>query len=208
MQVKLINKEITSNFISELLKERGVIEPKLFLNPTADDLQDFKDLVNIDKGVEIIAKLQPRADDVKIALIVDSDVDGFTSSAIIYQYLQELGFKDIVYYLHEGKQHGLEDLWEEIAEEKYDLLIVPDAGSNDAQYAEQLHFPVLVIDHHILEIEPSYNMIVINNQSSPSYKNKDLSGAGMVYQFCRALDEYFNYNFAEQYIDLAAVGVN
>lgn len=208
MKVKLINKEITSNFIPELLKERGINNVEHFLNPTEQDLQTFKDLVNIDKGVQLIADLQPRAEYIKIGLVVDSDVDGFTSSAIIYQYLQRLGFKDIVYYIHDGKQHGLEDMWEQLQDENYDLIICPDSASNDAQYAEQLSCPILVLDHHISDIEPSSNMIVINNQNSPNYKNKNLSGAGVTYQFCRALDEYYENNWAEDYIDLAAVGID
>ena len=208
MKVKLINKEITSNFIPELLKERGINDVEHFLNPTEQDLQTFKDLVNIDKGVKLIVNLQPRAEYIKIGLIVDSDVDGFTSSAIIYQYLKQLGFKDIVYYIHDGKQHGLEDMWEQLQDENYDLIICPDSASNDAQYAEQLSCPILVLDHHISDIEPSSNMIVINNQNSPNYRNKDLSGAGITYQFCRALDEYYGNNWAEDYIDLAAVGID
>ena len=208
MKVKLINKEITSNFIPELLKERGINDVEHFLNPTEQDLQTFKDLINIDKGVKLIAELQPRAEYIKIGLIVDSDVDGFTSSAIIYQYLQRLGFRDITYYIHDGKQHGLEDMWEKLQEENYDLIICPDSASNDAQYAEQLSCPILVLDHHISDIEPSSNMIVINNQNSPNYKNKNLSGAGITYQFCKALDEHFKNNWADDYIDLAAVGID
>ena len=208
MKVKLINKEITSNFISELLKERGINDVEHFLNPTEQDLQTFKDLVNIDKGVKLIADLQPRAEYIKIGLIIDSDVDGFTSSAIIYQYLQRLGFRDITYYIHDGKQHGLEDMWEKLQEENYDLIICPDSASNDAQYAEQLSCPILVLDHHISDIESSSNMIVINNQNSPNYKNKNLSGAGVTYQFCKALDEHFKNNWADDYIDLTAVGID
>ena len=208
MKIRLVNKEIKDNFIPELLKERGIEDVERFLNPTENDLQTFKDLVNIDKGVKLIANLQPRAEYIKIGLIVDSDVDGFTSSAIIYQYLQRLGFKNITYYIHKGKQHGLEDMWEQLQEESYDLIICPDSASNDAQYAEQLSCPILVLDHHISDIEPSSNMIIINNQNSPNYKNKQLSGAGVTYQFCRALDDYYGYNWADDYVDLAAVGVD
>ena len=63
----------------------------------------------------------------------------------------------------------------------FDLLIVPDAGSNDSQYAELINCPILVIDHHILESPvTASNLILINNQLSPKYKNKDLSGANQV----------------------------
>jgi single-stranded-DNA-specific exonuclease len=55
----------------------------------------------------------------------------------------------------------------------------------------------------------SDNAIVVNNQLSPKYKNKELTGAGVVYQFCRYLDDYFkseNTN-ADKYMDLAAWGI-
>ena len=47
--------------------------------------------------------------------------------------------------------------------------------------------------------------ICINNQLS-DYPNKDLSGAGVVWQFCRYLDTLLNKDNAYQYIDLAALG--
>ena len=85
---------------------------------------------------------------------------------------------------------------------------MPDAGSNDGQYIEKFDCPVIVIDHHLVEdsIFPS-NMILVNNQLSKNYPNKDLSGAGMAFQFCRAMDYYLDKDFAFKFIDLAAVGV-
>lgn len=138
-------------------------------------------------------------------------MDGYTSSAILYQYLLRVLAKSVIkidVYLHEGKAHGLEEHYELLEDGDYDLILVPDAGSNDAQYAEQLHCPVLVLDHHIIEntYTPA-NMVIVNNQSSVIYRNKNLSGAGVVFQFCRALDEYFGTNFAWDYIDLAAIGI-
>ena len=50
-------------------------------------------------------------------------------------------------------------------------------------------------------------MILVNNQLSKNYPNKDLSGAGMAFQFCRAMDYYLDKDFAFKFIDLAAVGV-
>ena len=39
-----------------------------------------------------------------------------------------------------------------------------------------------------------------------SYPNKDFSGAGVTWQFCRYLDSLFNINYANDYIDLAVLG--
>ena len=115
---------------------------------------------------------------------------------------------EIKHYIHSGKAHGLEEHWEEIRDENFDLVIVPDAGTNDINYANQINCPILIIDHHLMEDKMwTGNMIIVNNQTSPRYKNKDLSGAGMVYQFCRAMDTYFGSNWADDYIDLAALGI-
>ena len=143
-----------------------------------------------------------------------SDNDGFTSGALIYQYIKDIAPSTCIdYILHEGKQHGLQDHIHTLMETNsdYSLIIVPDAGSNDFKYIEELKeigIPVLVLDHHITDEKISDNAIVINNQLSPNYHNKELTGAGVVYQFCRYYDKVYNYNFAEKYMDLAAWGVN
>lgn len=206
MKIKLINKDIKSNYGENLLISRGVKNVTSFLNPDKSALQDWRDLENIKEGVNLIFALSATA---RIGIIVDCDVDGFTSASIIGQYLTRyLPNLGINYYIHDGKAHGLEEHWEDIRDMNFDLLIVPDAGSNDSEYAKEIKCPILVIDHHLVE-EPisAPNMVVINNQLSPKYKNKDLSGAGMAYQFCRAMDFYFDKNFAEDYIDLAALGI-
>lgn len=85
---------------------------------------------------------------------------------------------------------------------------INDNVSNDSQYVERLNCPVLVIDHHLVEdTNFAPNMVVINNQLSPNYHNKNLSGAGVVYQFCRAMDYYFGLELSHNYIDLAALGI-
>lgn len=205
MKVKLINDPITSDYGRSLLRARGVEDVDRFLNPDESCLQDWCDLDNINYGVEAIRTVHNNGE---IAIVVDCDVDGYTSATIIGQYLQRLypNLK-IDYYLHEGKAHGLEEHWKKISEKNYELIILPDAGSNDKEYAEKIGSRILVIDHHITDIEPAKNMCVINNQTSPNYRNKNLSGAGMAYQFCRALDSYFTRDWAKDYIDLAALGI-
>ena len=206
MKTKLINEDIRSDYSRNLLRARGIEDVDRFLNPTLDDLQDWRDLDNIQEGINIIESTPIGG---HIAIIVDCDVDGFTSAAIISQYLHQL-YPSITidHYLHDGKAHGLEEHWETIANNNYDLVIVPDAGSNDAEYAKEISARILIIDHHLVE-DTNFpdNMCVINNQLSSKYRNKNLSGAGMVFQFCRALDFATHHNYAFQFIDLAALGV-
>lgn len=134
-----------------------------------------------------------------------------TSASILYLYLKDWKPNiNITYTLHTGKQHGLEDQMDYFLSNKdIDLVVVPDAGSNDFQYIEQLKelsIPVLILDHHILETEVSSNCVIINNQVSQKYRNKALTGAGVVWQFCRYIDSQIQESFADKYIDLAALG--
>ena len=127
----------------------------------------------------------------RVLIITDSDCDGFTSAAIIYQYTKQVNCHcQVDYWLHEGKQHGLQDHIDRLLEENvhYDLIILPDSSSNDAHYHDMLdgiHIPCLILDHHLTDVPLSDNAVVVNNQLSPNYKNKELTGAGVVYQFCR-----------------------
>lgn len=206
MKVLPVAKDIRSNYVYELFKSRGVTDLNAFLNPTEASLQSWRALDNINHGIELIQGFNEGT----YGIIVDSDVDGFTSAAIFINYMKELKPNlRAEFYLHSGKQHGLEDKWEELASKDYKFIVCPDSASNDSQYAKELSCPILVLDHHILESPiTSYNMIVINNQCSPAYHNKFLSGAGVTYQFCRALDDVYGVHYSDKYIDLAALGID
>lgn len=208
MKHKLVNSYIKENYIENLLKERGVEDVEKFLHPSWSDIQDPFDLDNMEKGIRALLDVVEK-DNSRILLIVDSDMDGYSSSAIIYSYIKRLKDIQIDYSLHTHKQHGLEDHIDEIlnSEIKYDLIICPDSASNDKEYIDQLDCPVLILDHHLVDKEISKNAILINNQSSNAYLNKELSGGGVTWQFCRALDKTLGFNFADDYIDLAAFSI-
>jgi single-stranded-DNA-specific exonuclease len=93
---------------------------------------------------------------------------------------------------------------------EYDLIILPDSSSNDAHYHDMLDtigIPCLILDHHLTDVKLSNNAVVVNNQLSPNYINKELTGAGVVYQFCRYIDSITGHQWADDYLDLAAWGI-
>ena len=213
MKCQLINKVIKENYVDSLLRDRGIENPNDYYMPRAEFLQSPCDLENVGEGAMLLEEVIKLGQ--KILIVIDSDNDGFTSGTIMYNYLKDLAPElEIDYVLHEGKQHGLQDHIDNLMNEgkNYGLIILPDSSSNDFEYHEKLKeigASVLVLDHHITDTALSTNAIVINNQLSPKYKNKELTGAGVVYQFCRYLDWYFksdNTN-ADKYIDLAAWGI-
>lgn len=157
MKYRLVNENFKEHYGENLLKARGVEDVSLFLTPTSNCLQNPTNLSNIKEGAELLLKVIK--DNGRILIVVDSDTDGFTSAAIIYQYIHQINSEiQIDYLLHEGKQHGLEDHINTILEtgNSYSLVILPDSSSNDLNYHEQLKgvsLPCLVLDHHLTDVK-------------------------------------------------------
>lgn len=139
-------------------------------------------------------------------MVVDCDQDGVTSAAMFYNYVKLIApDTSIQWMMHSGKQHGIEM---NRVPTDVQLVVVPDAGSN--QYAEhralkELGYDILILDHHLCD-RVSTDAIVINNQLG-SYPNRDLSGAGVVYKFLSYYDQKYGYDYADSFLDLAAVGI-
>ncbi len=216
MKVNLVNENFQSNYLKELLAARGVIDIEKYLHPDVSCLNDPLNLNNIKQGAIWLEETLNKENS-HILLIVDCDVDGFTSSAIMYNYIKAMSpNQKISYMLHEHKEHGLQDHTQTIIDsnEFYDLIILPDSSSNDYEYHEALKehgMRCLVLDHHEIDDDQpiSDNACIINNQLSPNYTNKELTGAGVTWQFCRYHEKLFDpvNKIADDLIDLAALGV-
>ena len=102
MQVKLVNPNYTENYLENLLHYRGVDDIEEFLNPTDNLLSDPLLL----KNMSVAAAMYTTALNTNkpVALIADSDCDGFTSAAIFYTYTKQLyPNTEIDYFLHTKK---------------------------------------------------------------------------------------------------------
>ena len=187
-----------------ILLNRGIENWKQYLNLNEDCTHDFNLLDNIDKAVScFINHIEKKS---RIHIIVDSDVDGYTSASMVYRYIKYLG-EDIYvsYSLHTKKQHGIsEDV--EIPDD-CELLIVPDAGSNDVEQCKKLvekGIDIIILDHHICDKQNDV-AIVVNNQMC-DYPNKNFCGAGIVYKFLKAVDEELWEDYADKMLDIVALG--
>ena len=187
-----------------ILLNRGIENWKQYLNLNEDCIHDFNLLKNIDKAVSCFVKhIENKS---RIHIIVDSDVDGYTSASMVYRYIKQLGENiNVTYSLHTKKQHGIsEDI--EIPKD-CELLIIPDAGSNDIEQCKELvekGIDVIILDHHICDKENDF-AIVVNNQMC-DYPNKNFCGAGIVYKFLKAIDEELWEDYADKMLDIVALG--
>ena len=143
--IKPINKNYT--LIEQILTNRGIPFNKIqhYLNTTDNDINPPEKLGQnkLKKAITLLVE-KIRSND-QVLIIVDADADGFTSSAILINYLHDLFpswvENNLTYRVHDGKQHGLNDHIEWILKvvsdprdnRNYSLIIIPDAGSNDIE---------------------------------------------------------------------------
>jgi single-stranded-DNA-specific exonuclease len=151
-------REINENFLENLLIDRGILEDNegyknRYFNPTAKELLSPELLDNMKEGKELLEK--HIKNNSTILIIMDSDLDGVASSTIIYNYLSMLKVKEgyeyiLKYLIPEGKEHGLETKMDLFLKDKaYDLIIIPDAGSNDTEECKilkDLGYDILILD--------------------------------------------------------------
>lgn len=205
------SKEMYDTLYESVLKTRGlhgqgVVENLLHTPRTF--LEDWRLLNNINEGVELLTNALKNKE--VIGLIVDCDNDGIASASEFYRYVKRLcPHADIRILLHKGKQHGISEDIEVPSDVQ--LLVLPDAGTNDIDKQKELvakGVKILNIDHHQLsdDWEEVEGVITINPQNSPNYKNKSISGSGVVYKFLQAMDNALSVDMAEDYRDLAGMG--
>lgn len=200
--------------IEQILTNRGIKHEdiKHYLNTTDNDIYSPLELGEkvLKEGVAVL--LKAIYNNTKTLIIVDSDCDGFTSSAVLinflYDHFPRYTLSKVEWLVHSGKQHGLSDCKDMILEGDYSLVICPDSSSNDFKEHRMLRekgIDVLILDHHEAD-HISEDAVVINNQLS-DYPNKQLSGVGIVWQFCRYIDSIMKTNHVEDYLDLVALGL-
>lgn len=204
----ILGKVRFGNELEDILKLKGIKDINSFLNPTIKNTESELLFDNIEKARDVFIK-HIRNKDV-IDLLVDCDVDGFTSASNIYQYIKRLNSDiEVRCFIHKGKIHGLSEFVDSMCEDDSKLVIVPDAGSGDSKECEKLienGKDVIILDHH--SIDASDNpAIVVNNQLSYRITDKAMTGVGITYKFTKLLDKYYGVDYADDYLDLVALGM-
>lgn len=175
LKIKLkYERDLTLTPTQQVFIDRGIPleEIEHYMNTTDEDIQSWTDLDNMEVAANLYLDHIARSSNIMIQ--VDSDVDGFTSSSLLYNFTKS-NFPNakISYQVHEEKKHGLE-MTKDVLLNKYDLIIVPDAGSNEYEKhakLKELNIDCIVLDHHECDKE-SEDAIVVNNQLSVDYRIK------------------------------------
>ena len=199
-------KPLLAKDVNELCTKYGIsqLEASILLRrgiKSGEDIKYFieKDLrfchqcfnfSNMEDAVERINQAEEEGE--KVLIFGDKDVDGVTSTAILYEYLKSRNI-DVSWRLPVGEDaYGLSiEAVDDFAKEYGSLIITVDCGiSNNIEiaHANELGIDVIVTDHH----NPPENLpdaiVIIDPKTSDSgYPFMDISGAAVSYKLVSAL---------------------
>jgi single-stranded-DNA-specific exonuclease len=211
-----------STLQAQLLVNRGITSSSKahdFLNPRLNHMADPWALKGMDQGVAaIIEAMQSQG---KITIYGDYDADGLTATALLVNFLRELGIHASAYIpnrLEEG--YGLNrEAISRMARQGTDLIITVDCGISNPEevaLAQAMGMEVVITDHHQVPEGIDMNAPVVNpHQPGCLFPFKDLAGVGVAFFLAVAIrarlrKEGWFENRPEPdlkgYLDLVALG--
>ncbi|MDB5200289.1 MAG: recJ [Chitinophagaceae bacterium] len=188
---------------------------KQFFRPQLSELHDPWLMKDMDKAVERILSAIEKNE--KILVFGDYDVDGTTSVACMYKFLQKISPpQNIEFYIpHRYREgYGVSKMGIDFAKENnFTLIISLDCGIKSIDlisYAKTLGLDFIVCDHHLPDIELPPAIAILNpKQKDCNYPYKELCGCGVGFKLITALSQRLNIPESEylSYLDLVATAI-
>lgn len=197
--------------VALILTARGYSDPFEIDEFLLSDQQmsDPYELIDMDKAVERIRAAIASGE--RIAVYGDYDVDGVTSTALMYSYLCDKG-ANVMYLVPEREDgYGMSfPAVDRLKENGVKLIITVDNGINavaEVDYANKCGIDVVVTDHHLPMNElPNAVAVVDPHRSDCPSHFKNYAGAGVAFKVICAIDDSSGEEMITRYGDLAAVG--
>ena len=202
-----------SKDLIKILENRGIKtdeEIEKFLNGDLEDLRDPYDLKDMEKTVEIILDFKEK--NKKIWIYGDYDVDGITSTSLLYRAFHEIGIECEYYIPLRDEGYGLnKDAIKKIKEMGGDLILTVDCGISsveEVRYANEIGIDMIITDHHEINNELPEAKAVINVKRKDNiYDFTGISGVGTAFMLVLALYRKLDIEIkAYKYLDIVAIG--
>lgn len=183
-----------SPLVTGILLERGLENAqamKDFLYGSENPFHDPLLMKDMEKAVDRILLALERQE--KITVYGDYDVDGITASSLLYLYLEARGGR-VDTYIPQRKNEGYglnTEALKFIYEQGTTLLVTVDCGISGINEVREAPagLDIIITDHHTVPAElPEAYAIVNPKQVDCPYPFKDLSGVGIAFKLCQALE--------------------
>jgi len=147
-----------------------------------------------------------------IAVYGDYDADGLTATALLVQYLEQMGARVRPFIPNRYREgYGLtEDALRALASDGVQLVLTVDCGARSVQeaaMAREIGLDLIITDHHAPGSElPAAIALVDPKQPRDSYPFPELSGAGLAHKLTQAMALALAGPDPETHLDLVAIG--
>lgn len=200
-----------SPLVSAVMQARGLDTQIISQSPEMNLLGSPELLTDIEKGVTRVSRAIDSGE--QVAVYGDYDVDGITSSCLMFSYLKSRGLEPEIYIperLEEGYGLSKESL-DALHSQGATLIITVDCGiasAVEAEYARKLGIDIVITDHHECQKNlPEAVAVIDPKRAGDQYPYKDLSGVGVAFKFICALEGGDSQQYLlEEYGDLVALG--
>lgn len=201
--------------IASILIQRGIdnfSKAKSFFRPSLDELHDPFLMRDMDKAIERFQKAINEQE--KILIYGDYDVDGTTSVALVFNYLQSF-YTNCAYYVPDRYTEGYgvsQEGIEYAVTHGYTLIITLDCGikaSDKVTFANLHGIDFIICDHHLPDADiPNAVAVLDPKRKDCTYPYTELSGCGLGFKLIQA---YARKHRKEEevfvYLDLVAVSI-
>ncbi len=202
--------------ISTIILNREIPEDEIlsYLSKSIKNIIPPYDMLDTQKAVDRIFKAIN--DKEKIVIYGDYDVDGITSTTLLYDFLKSNG-ADVSYYIPDRKDEGYGInimAVNKLSRAGNKLMITVDCGITavgEVEFSKLQGMDVIITDHHTCkERIPTAAEAVINpKREDNDYPFKALAGVGVAFKLVLALAIKLGINTNEcfnRYIDIVAIG--
>lgn len=183
-----------------------------FLNSSMNDIPESSLLKDIERASQRILKAVQNKE--KILIYGHDDVDGITSSYLLYDFLEKLGSQNHFYYIPNRMfdEHGIQQNFiDKVKDENFNLVITVDGGGSSKSATEKIMkngCDVIITDHHIVleSLLPPALAIVNPKQADCDFPFEMLAGVGVVFFLIKHISETTGIEFDRNYLFWVAVG--
>ncbi|WP_149554258.1 single-stranded-DNA-specific exonuclease RecJ [Treponema pectinovorum] len=178
---------------SSILLRRGITDGKDLLYYLEDDKRFLHNPFLFNSMEDAVDRILQAQEEGEIVLIFgDRDVDGISSTTILYERLKSMGI-EVEWRLPNGNDgYGLSiEAVDDFYKKNGTLIITVDCGiSNNLEiaHAQELGIDVIVLDHHNPPEKLPEGAIIVDPKCKDSgYPFQDISGAAVAYKTSLAL---------------------
>lgn len=203
-----------SKTLATLLVRRNITsfdQARLFFRPSVTDLHDPFLMKDMDKAIDRLD--QAIANNEKIMIYGDYDVDGTTAVALVYSFLKKF-YEHVDFYLPDRYKegYGISTAGVEYAAlNDIKLIIALDCGIKSIDKvsdAKLLGVDFIICDHHRPgETLPDASAVLDPKRADCTYPFDELSGCGIGFKLISAYAQRHELPFKEleEYLDLVAI---